>query len=267
MKNKIPESWADCTRRQLIRALPVVLAIRTTDDQDLVLPLHDELVQILTGCTEVGKLSLLARNDLYDSVRWAINTPIEPPFPYVRLGLRRYYLPLPGYADSATIEVAMANIYYLAYSNPEAPNPQALYEFLATILRLRRFGWQLRKYFTSYDGDDRQPYNSLRATARAKKMRRLSLQTIIPIILYWEHHNNAFVKRYENLYDADPDARTLFHNGEGWISTIEDVVENRVHGNFDNVCSTNVHTIWLYLKHNKIKKDEQIRLQEAQQEP
>jgi hypothetical protein len=90
---------------------------------------------------------------------------------------------LPGYADSATIEVAMANIYYLAYSNPEAPNPQALYEFLATILRLRRFGWQLRKYFTSYDGDDRQPYNSLRATARAKKMRRLSLQTIIPIIL------------------------------------------------------------------------------------
>jgi hypothetical protein len=57
-----------------------VLAIRTTDDQDLVLPLHDELVQILTGCTEVGKLSLLARNDLYDSVRWAINTPSSRPF-------------------------------------------------------------------------------------------------------------------------------------------------------------------------------------------
>jgi hypothetical protein len=265
MKNKIPASWAECSPRQLKKALPLVLAIRTTDDQDLTLPLYNQLVQVLTGLQDVAELPLVARNDLYDAVRWAINTPItEPPFPYVRVGLTRYYLPQPAYADSSTIEVAMANIYYLAYSNPKAPNPDALYEFLAIILRPRRFGWQLRKHFTSYDGDDRQPYNSLRASQRAKKLRRLSLETILPIILYWEHHNNAFVQRYANLYDAAPDARTLFHNGEGWLSTIEDVAENRVHGNFDRVCATNVHTIWLYLKHKKIKNDEQLRQMEAQ---
>jgi hypothetical protein len=260
--SKLKTSWQSCTPAQIRAALPLVLAIRASDDAAIILPLMDRLAEVLSGLSNVDTLPLLVRQDLYSCCAWALNESLtERPYPYIRIGFRRYYLPLPGYADTSAIEVSMANIHYLAFSHPKAPRPESLYSFLGTILRPRRLGWRLRKALATYDGEDREEYNSLRAQQRAELFKRLTFDQLIPILLYWENMNNAFVKRYEKLYEgADLNAKQLFQNGEGWIATLEDVAESRVHGDFDGVCGTNIHTIWLYLVHKKIKRDEENRL-------
>ncbi|TDB66803.1 hypothetical protein [Arundinibacter roseus] len=265
MRKTLPKCWSDCSRNQILKALPVVLTVKANEDSAATLRLMDHLAEILSGITKVSSLPLLARQDLYSSLAWAISEPLkEKPYPFIRVGHRRYYLPEPTYADSSTIEVAMANIQYLAFSNPRAPNPEALFEFLGTILRPRRMGWRIRQWLPSYNGENREVFNSLRAQKRAKRFRKLNFQQIIPVLLYWQEMNNAFIRRYEKLYESDESTRQLFQNGEGWLSTIEDVAENRVHGNFDAVCETNIHTIWLYLSHKKVKTDEANRLMQAE---
>ena len=267
--SKLKTSWHTCTPAQIRAALPLVLAIRASEDAAITLPLMDRLAEVLSGLSHVDTLPLLVRQDLYQSIGWALTDAItELPYQSIRVGLQHYYLPLPGYADTSAIEVSMANIHYLAFSHPKAPRPEALYDFLGTILRPRRWDWRIRRTLAaSYDGEDREPYNSLRAQRRAQRFRRLPYDVIIPILLYWENMNNAFVKRYDRLYEgADLNARQLFQNGEGWISTLEDVAESHVHGNFDSVCGTNIHTIWLYLVHKKIKRDEEKRLLDKQQQ-
>lgn len=262
---KIPSSWKECSTPQLIEGLELQLLIQSyAAEPDAVLELLGDMVCLLTRMDR-NKYEALPNDEkfeLIDRIRWAtVDKVTALPFASFRHRGRRYFLPKLHYADTSSIELAMANMHYLAFVKATKAASPRLFDLLATVCRPRKWNWWFRKYLPGYDGEDRQTFNSLRAERRAVKFQKLRFGVCIAILQYWEAQNNEFYEIHKALYDG-AGGRSLFQNGEGWLATLEDVASAGVHGNFDKVCDTNAHTIWMYLKHRKIQMDEQARLAE-----
>ncbi len=250
----IAKSYKDLNEKQIKQVLPIVLQISGYgSDSEFALMAMSKLCKIFKiKFEEASKLEWL----------WATKI-THKPFRFVRLGWTRYWLPDENFANTSGIELAMANIYYLRFAT--APNIDAFAELLAILCRPRRWNWWFRRMSNDYDGDDRIAYNSLKASKEAIKFKNLPIGYSYAILQYFESMNSNFIKSYPEVFEADDSTKQLFANGEGWIATLEDVAKDSVHGTFDKVCGINAHTIWMYLKHNKIKTDEQIRQMERNQ--
>ncbi|WP_428657621.1 hypothetical protein [Runella sp.] len=264
---KIPSSWKDCSTAQIIEGLELQMLLQSYGSYpEVVLELLGDLVCLLTQLDR-NSYELLSNDEkfeLIEQLRWAtVDKVTELPFTSFHHRGRRYFLPKPHYADTSSIELAMANMHYLAFVNGTKAASPRLFDLLATICRPRKWNWRLRRLLPGYDGEDRQIYNSLRAEQRAVNFQNLRLGVCIAILQYWEAQNNEFYEIHKALYDG-AGGRSLFQNGEGWLATLEDVASAGVHGNFDKVCDTNAHTIWMYLKHRKIQIAEQQSLAEEE---
>lgn len=254
----IPERWAECKPKQIITALVCQLNYQTaSSDQDK----GYWRLRMITTLTSIKKAHIRKLPDtelftLLTSIQWSFGTKLDcQPFASFRLGGRRYYLPKPKFADTTAGEVSLGNMYYLAMSNPQAPNPEMLYWLAATFCRPRRLGWWFRTFSKDYDGDDREPFNSIRTERRAEKFKKLKTGVLIAVLQYFEYLNNEFVLRYTDVFEGDPGMKPLFQHGEGWLALLEDVAESAPFGNYEEVFAKNVHTVWLYLRHKKIKAD------------
>jgi hypothetical protein len=71
------------------------------------------------------------------------------------------------------VDVAWANMQYLAFANPEEPNLDALDELLATMCRPARNDLHEFQQSKDWDGDIREPYNGQRVKARARNLKAL----------------------------------------------------------------------------------------------
>lgn len=248
-------SYNDLTSSQIKKLLPLVLQLRGFGtNSDFALICLSKICKLLNvTIAEAEKLT------------WLWTTKItKRPFRYVRVGWRFYFLPKENYADTSSIEVAMANIFYLKFANKGSVNFDALPDLLSVLCRPLRWNFLFRKLRNDYDGNDRVPYNSIRSEQAAKYLKALPIGEAFAILQYFESMNELFLKSYSEIFDDDEGARQLFANGEGWIATLEDVAKDGVHGNFDTVCGNNVHTTFMYLKHRKIQFLEQIRQSEKE---
>jgi hypothetical protein len=255
-------SWDELKPKEIKALLPLVLQLRGLGDN------ADLAIEILRKCTKVLNMD----PQKIEELSWLWNTKIrKKPFRFVRIGWRFFLLPAPNFSNTTAIEMAMCNIYYLKFLGEKnkkgvvvrKPDFAALSQLMAVLCR--PIGWQflLKKISNKWDGDYRTTYNSTVSDRNAELFKKLPIGEALAVLNYWESMNEEFIKMYETLFDADEGGRQLFRNGEGWLSTLEDVAKDGVHGNFKEVCNLNTHTVFMYLKHRKIIRLEEIRQSET----
>lgn len=195
----------------------------------------------------------------FNRIRWAIDERItRRPFDIIKVKNRRYLFPKDNFSDTTAIEFAMANIYYLAFARSKSQNFEALYNLLSIFIR--PINWEFSLPWTKKE-NVRIAYDTNTAEKDACLLRdNMPFGYVVAFLHWFEHNNNAFIERNEELFDDSGEA--LFRNGEGWIAMLEDIAESQVHGNFDEVCQKPVHTIFMYLRHTKVKIDKQLEEQE-----
>jgi len=81
------------------------------------------------------------------------------------------------------------------------------------------------------------------------------------LLHFWEHTNSTFLKRYEKLFDSDGDTPPVFKHGRGMLAMLEDVAEVQIFGNIKNVYEQNVHNVFMYLEHKKVKVEQAEKAQ------
>jgi hypothetical protein len=198
----------------------------------------------------------------FNRIRWATTETVKSrPFDVLKIKNKKFIFPEENYTNTNSLEFAMANIFYLQFTNQEKPNAMALYDLMAIFIRPRSekfWDWKREKI--------REEYDSKKADETAKFLREnMPFGMTIAFLQWFEFTNNNFLERNRELLEGGS-GRPLFYNGEGWIAMLEDIAESRVHGDFDQVCQKPVHTIFMYLRHTKTKLDRQIEEQEAAME-
>lgn len=249
----LPKSYKDLSEKQIVRILPVVIQMHAH---------KDNFAYIRNCCRKIMVILGFGNSDFFVALKklsWIWTSKIaHKPFRSFRVGLTRYYLPEENFENTNGIELAMANIYYLRFATTQ--DLGAFNELIAIFCRPRKWNWWWLRLTGKYSGDDRIVYNSIKTAKVAKVFRKkLPIGYSFAVLQYFESMNAQFMGFYKEVFEKDESAKQLFANGEGWIATLEDVAKDGVHGDFDKVCEQNAHTIWMYLKHNKIKTDEQIR--------
>jgi hypothetical protein len=255
-------TWDKLKPKEIKALLPLVLQLRGLGNN------ADLALEILKRCCKILQVEF----ENVESLKWLWTQKIKKkPFKYIRIGWRFYLLPSENYANTSAIEMAMCNIYYLKFLGEKnkkgvvvrKPDFGALSQLIAVICRPVGIGAIWKRLSNKWDGDYRCAYNSIASERNTPRFKKLPIGEALAVLNYWESMNEEFIKMYETLFDADEGTRQLFRNGEGWLSTLEDVAKDSVHGNFKEVCNLNTHTVFMYLKHRKIIRMEEIRQSET----
>lgn len=174
----------------------------------------------------------------------------------------RVYVPKANFADIVGIEMAMANIKYLSFATTDQAagtevQAKKLGDMLGHVVKHRRFSLKKMKY-------EWCTYDTAKATATGRRIvKQVSTGKKYWLLNYFEDTNRQFIEYYKSVFEGDSESRSLYPNGEGWIALLEDIARDQVHGEFNQVSNTEVHTLFLYLKHQKIKADEELRKQKT----
>jgi hypothetical protein len=192
-------------------------------------------------------------------IRWAITDTISVrPFENILINGRRFAFPKDDFEDTIAIEYSIANMFYLAFSKPESQSTDTLYDLLSVFVRPVDSSYSRTKKAI------RIKYDTDTALGDAIFLKNnMPFGLVIAFLQWFEKTNNAFIAKNEILFEKSG-GRQMFANGEGWIAMLEDVAETGVYGDFDAVCNQNLHTVFMYLRHCKIKIDRQIEDQKSQ---
>jgi hypothetical protein len=280
-KKKYPKCFADLSRNELVQIMPMLIQLQHYGgDYDSVVFIFREVLGVLAArishfeslSDRAQSVKVLSDGEVLvfmNRFSWLLTERIEKkPFDFVLMGGLKYFLPEPNFSDTSGIELAMCNIYYLKFTEVlgagslekthpafQAPLPggdfhdrsaEYLCNLLAIICRPNR-------------AKKREVYDSDVSEARVAVFKDLPVGEAYCILQYWSSMNALFMKMYSEVFspasDSGDDDAGLFENGEGWLATLEDIAKDGVHGDFDKVCDKNVHTLWMYLKHQKIMAD------------
>jgi len=175
---------------------------------------------------------------------------------------KRLWIRQENFADTKGIELSMANIYFLRFTEAakkgnedEARYKKALGDFLGHLIIRKKWSW-------SKFGFERVQYHSKDVLELGARMVNLPAGVQYWLINYFEDSLRFFVRMFSDVFGGEvPDgdkSPSMFKNGEGWIAILEDVALQGAYGDFNKVCETEAVTIWLFLKHQKIKVDNQM---------
>lgn len=257
---QVPGSWEECTPEQLLLLLPLRLV-----NLDALRPGERARIKwktILSILNAPAKLTLsLATEDRLRLARltswiWIQKEIKKKPFGYFDFQGIRYIIPDPGYSNTSAIEIAMANIQYMAFGRKKNPNVKAIYQLVATLCRPERKDLEAFKASTEWNGDIREEYNTVIAQERAKAFEKGNLPAgvVMGMLYYFEWMNSSFLKQYRDVYSGDDgDEEPLYENGEGLVTTLMEVAKSGTFGDFEKVCRQNGHTVWIFLKDNNLK--------------
>ncbi|RAJ92209.1 hypothetical protein LX87_05177 [Larkinella arboricola] len=265
---QMPQSWEECTPEQIQALLPLQLlqpsdrkdgASAVMKDAAAEAVLKYSAAKVLLGApsTLLEQLTTEQKWRLMRLARWVFTTKIQAkPFEKFTFQGVDYWLPESGFSNTSAIEIAMANINYLAYVRNDLPSIRAVFQLVATLCRPARKDAQAWRKSTDFNGDIRQAYNTIHADERAKlfQAQNLPVGVVMAVLQYFEYTNNRFLENYKLAYDpAEVDEPPLYQNGEGLITTFMDIAKLGVFGDFDQVCKQNGHTVWLFLRDNNLK--------------
>lgn len=211
------------------------------------------------------KLTKVQQIKMFNLVRWSFTARIvKKPFDFFEVEGVKYFLPDDAYANTSSVEMALCNIYYLNFSGKN-PNPEMLYYIIATLCRPVRKDLNIfRKMIEAWTGDKREVFNSVLAEERAKLFKeKAPFGVLIAVFQYFESMNNAFVKRYDDIFSGG-DGKPLFKNGEGWLAMLEDIASDGALGDLDKVHQTNAVSLMMYVLHKQKKMERIEEMREAQ---
>ncbi len=254
-----PSNFGELSYQQKLMALTAKVYLESSEvSDDLYNNVRKDLALELTNMPKkIFKLLITEqRLALYRCFDWVKDVRIEQkPFEYFTYKKVKYYLPSENFADTSSIEYAMSLILFSSFGRQ---NNKAIYELISTICRPERKGLQQFRNSTNWTGDAREEYNTILAQERAKQFSvDLPFGIVVAIKEYFSNMLDKFIKKYEFLFDEADDMKPLFRNGEGCVALLEDVAEANIYGNFEKVCNTNIDTVYLYLRHKKIKAEKE----------
>lgn len=257
-KGSIPEKFSELSFEQKVLSLTAQVYLRTEEVSDsLYNNIRKDLAIELCRIPKLVFKLLIAEQKLalYRCLNWVKDIKIEQkPFEFFKVGKVKYYLPAERFADTSAIEYAMSLLLFSSFSN----NHKAIYELIATLCRPERADLKQFRGSALWSGDVREEYNTILAQERAKEFeKKLPFGVIVAVKEYYVSMLDGFIKKYEPLFQSADDMKPLFQNGEGCIALLEDIAEANIYGNFEKVCSTNIDTVYLYLRHKKIKAEKE----------
>ena len=260
----MPERWEECSLEQIAKLSPLI----HWKIEDITETEQEYAVFILLGCSPQFWNELTLEVQQYQALvkiaRFAFEQKIvERPFAEFKHQGITYYVFEESFANSDAVDVAWANMQYLAFANPDEPNLDALDELLATLCRPARNDLHEFQLSKDWDGDIREPYNGQRVKARAKEFKSLDIGIKIALLQYFESQNTLFLESYANMMGDDGRA-PRYENGMGWVTMLMSVAEKGTFGNFEAVCHQNVHLVWTKCLDDTLEAKEQERLMEAQ---
>ncbi|GAB3892432.1 hypothetical protein GCM10028803_05250 [Larkinella knui] len=256
----MPEGWAECTPEQIQALLPLQLVDPDTTSPGSSALLKFAAAKMLLSASEklLEQLNASQKWRLMRLASWVFTTKIQAkPFDSFTFDGITYLLPEGGFSNTSAIEIAMANINYIAYVRKDQPVIHAVFQLVATLCRPIRPDAQTFKSSTDWNGDLRELYNTVLSDERAKvfQEKNLPIGVVMAILQYFEFTNNRFLEGYKLAYEPseDQDEAPLYENGEGLVTTFMDIAKLGVFGDFENVCKQNGHTVWLFLRDNNLK--------------
>ncbi|MDQ1088986.1 hypothetical protein [Siphonobacter sp. SORGH_AS_1065] len=257
---QVPERWEECTPEQLQSLLP----LRLIDVETLGAGTRAQLKWQAILTILAAPLSVTTGIDVEDRLRlvrltnwiWKQTKIEKKPFASFTFEGVTYLLPEPHFANTSAIEIAMANIQYMAFSRKENPSTKAIYQIIATLCRPERKDLATFKASADWNGDHREEYNTVIAQERAKLFEKGNLSTgvVMCLLHYFEWMNSGFLKQYQDVYSADDDdTPPIYKNGEGLVTMLMEVAKTGTFGDFDKVCRQNGHTVWIFLRDSNLK--------------
>ena len=170
---------------------------------------------------------------------------------------QHYHLPNDGFSDTSAIEVAMANMAYVAFANPDDPDPQAIDRLIATLCRPRRPDWRKFQRSREWNGDVREEYTEQRMMDAAKRLADLDMTTKLVVLDYFERMNAQFLANYGELFGGGQHQEPRYGNGLGWVMLLKNVAKEGHFGDFDKVCSTPAHLLFATLLDDVLDQQDQ----------
>lgn len=255
---RAPEAWEECThaqRRDLAALAWLPEPMRTRD-------VWEQVVQTTLGCSDRYWRKLVLSLDewgiLMARFAWVFeNRMTTRPFPAFTFEGVAYHLPKEGMADTKAIDLAMANVFFLEFANPDEPDPTALDKLLFTLCRPLRTKKELSRWKTSehYDGDDREPFNEARTLARAARAEGCDFKVKVAVLKYFEAQNEAFLNEYEPFFGKGS-RQPRYGDGRGWVLMLKNIAREGAFGPFEAVCRQPVHLLWASLLDDHLNQKE-----------
>ncbi|WP_026995141.1 hypothetical protein [Flectobacillus major] len=259
-EGKIPTTFEECSFLQKELALTAKHYLNNTEvSLDTYNSIRKDIAKVLTRMpTKVfERLNTEQRLAVYRSCDWVKHIEvIAKPFQYFVIDNVHYFLPAERFADTSAIEYAMSLLHYAQFSNQGQTD--AAFQLVATLCRPQRKDLNLFRHSTLWNGDYREEYNTILANERAAVFKeKLSFGVVAGIQEYYSNMLKGYMERYASLFEEAENMQPLFPSGEGCIAMLEDVAETGLYGSFNEVCATPIETIYMYLKHKKVKAEKE----------
>lgn len=202
------------------------------------------------------KLTHWQWGQLRQQFSWLFNTLPQgkPPIDLFFYAGVNYHLPAADFADTTAIELSYANMAYVAFANPDDPEPEALDRLIAILCRPRRTDWRKFKKSHEWNGDIREPFSEPRMIEHANALASLDMSLKLVILDYFERSNNGFLKNYGELFGGKREPR--YGDGRGWVMLLKNVAKDGHFGDFDKVCSTPAHLLFASLLDDLLNNQE-----------
>ncbi len=267
---KIPENFEECSFFQKELALTAKhylnnpeISLETYND------IRKDIALVLTRMPNKAFKLLITEQRLavYRMCDWVKFFEVtKKPFEYFKVDDVKYYLPGERFSNTSAIEYAMSLLHYAQFTNHS--RFESAFSLVATLCRPERKDLLEFRNSTKWNGDVREEYNTILADERAAVFKeKLSFGVVAGVQEYYSNMLKGFMDRYASLFGEAEGMQPLFPSGEGCIAMLEDVSESGLYGNFNAVCATPIETIYMYLKHKKVKAEkEEEDMLKAQEE-
>lgn len=260
----MPERWEECSVIQIAK----LAALTHWKIDEITRNEHEYAIFTLLGCSpdfwQELSLELTQWYRLKQIARFVFEQRmVERPFERFTHNKVEYLVFDEGFANTDAVDMAWANMQYLAFANPDEPNTDALNQLIATLCRPQRKDIANFRDSKDWDGDYREIHNAQRVNVRAKALADLEVGLKIAILQYFEAQNNIFLERYAQIL-GDDGRQPRYDNGMGWVTMLMSVAENGTFGNFENVCYQNVHLIWAKCLDDTLDAKDQEKMLEDQ---
>lgn len=258
---KVPSGFDECTIGQIsgvLAAQQVLNYAKEVNDQYKVGRVKRSILFCLVPDLSEYAWNLLTvwqKGTVMGLIRWAFDTRVKSkPFESFEHGGIRYVLPGADYGDTTAIEWALLNIYYLSFTKSKAANKEDFfYKIIGILCRPERSDLaEFRADAKLWNGDSREVFNMQMADERAEVLKGAAFGVLVAVFQYWEYMNSELVRRNEDLFDGD-DGPTMFANGEGCLSLLEDVAADGALGDLEKVYEGNVVNLFMFLRHKQKK--------------
>ncbi len=262
----VPSKWQECTIEQIVAILPLSLLSTDTSTVYQKIKLKRKILSVIFPAANNALFKQLSEQQckvLLKLTDWIFTDKItQKPFRYFEIAGVKYYLPDENFGNTTAVEVALANIHFFQYANPDKPQAMAAIEIMAILCRPRRKDLAKFKESSEWNGDIREEYNSELAKERVKLFGKLPAGYVLAVIQYFAQMNCSFLDRYKDTYNDDQDERPMYPDGRGILTALWDIAKLNVFGNADSVYKQNAHTVWMFMQDHSIKIKRQIEEQE-----